>query len=311
MNILGHSALGLLLVSAVAGPIITNAPSGSGSTPTGGSMTVVLEAAQDRTGWPQQLEFGIIPTEKSSELAARFKPLIAHLETELGLKIKAYYGADYATVTAGMKAGTVDIGYLGPLSYVLAAREANAQAFAKEDTLKSGTGNAGVIVARRDSGIKTLADAKGKTFAFVDPQSATGYLLPMIHLTQVMKLKPQSYFKTVTFGGSHEANIESVVEGQIQTAATDERELEVAVRDGEIRGLQDLNILWKSERVPTSPLAYRRDLPASLKVALQKAVLSFKDKKALDRIGLKGFVAATDADYNVIRKLEAFKKSVK
>ncbi len=268
------------------------------------------QAAPDRTGWPKELTFGVIPAEASQEISTRFKPLVDHLERKLGIKVKSYLGADYAAVVVGMQSGTVDLAYLGPLSYVLAARQSGAQAFARENTLKTGAGYSSVIVSKASSQIKKLEDARGKSFAFVDPQSASGYLLPMIHFLQDKKFKPEQFFKNVKFGGSHEANIEAVIEGEIDVAATNDREIEIAIRDGEIKSARDLNVLWKSPPIPTAPLAYRKELPASLKAALREAVLGFADKKALERIGLKGFMPATDAEYEPIRKLEALKKSL-
>jgi phosphonate transport system substrate-binding protein len=69
--------------------------------------------------------------------------------------------------------------------------------------------------------------------------------------------------------------------------------------------------LWKSDMIPTLPIAYRKELPQTLQKALREAVLAFNNKKALERIGLKGFASATDAQYNPIRKLEEAKKSLK
>lgn len=321
MKLHEYTVLGLIVASFVAGQFATTRIDlAQARAQSKEPITVVLKRAssaaqdrtgtQDRTGWPKELEFGVIPAEASQEMVARFAPLVKHLETKLGLKIKTYLGADYAAVVVGMKGGKVDLAYLGPLSYVTAARESGAQAFAKENTIKSGTGNSGVIVSRADSKIKTTADAKGKTFAFVDPNSASGYLLPMIYFTQTLQVRPEAYFRAVRFGGSHEANIESVIEGEIDVVATDEREIEVALRDGEIKSAKDLNVLWKSDPIPTAPLVYRKELPASLKAAIRDAVLSFKDTKALERIGLKGFVAATDRDYDPIRNLEEFKRSL-
>ena len=92
-----------------------------------------------------------------------------------------------------------------------------------------------------------------------------------------------------------------------QVAATNDREIDVAIRDGEIKNIKALNILWTSQTIPTFPLAYRKDLPQSLQKALREAVLSFNDKKALTRIGLKSFAPATDDEYDPIRKLEQAK----
>jgi phosphonate transport system substrate-binding protein len=303
MNFFWTVALGLMATSLMfasqAAPNNTRA------------ATNTLQSLPDRTGWASTLTFGIIPAEASLESRERFEPLIDHLEKKLGLKIKPYFGPDYVAVIVGMASQKLDFAYMGPLAYVQAARRGGAVAFARENTIKTGLGYHSLIVSRADSGIKTLADARGKSFAFVDPESASGYLLPWLHLVRDLKIKPETYFKNLSFGGSHEANIESVIEGEVQVAATNDREIDVAIRDGEIKNIKALNILWTSETIPTFPLAYRKDLPPSLQKALREAVLSFNNKKALERIGLKGFAPATDAEYDPIRKLEEAKKSLK
>jgi phosphonate transport system substrate-binding protein len=267
-------------------------------------------AQNDRAGWAKELSFGIIPLEATKESSTRFDPFAKYLERRLGIKIKSYYGADYAAIIVGLESGSVDMAYLGPLSYVIASRRAGAQAFARENTIKTGLGYSSLIVSRADSKIRTLGQAKGKTFAFVDPNSASGYLLPMVHFLKDLNIKPETYFKHVTYSGSHEASIEAVIEGEVSVAATNDREIEIAIRDGEIKSIKDLNILWKSAPIPTAPLAYRKDLPESLKAALKQAVLEFKDKTALEKLGIKNFAAATDSEYNPIRKLEEFKKTL-
>jgi phosphonate transport system substrate-binding protein len=154
------------------------------------SISIISSAAPDRAGWPKELSFGIIPAENSTEMGQRFKPLIAHLEKRLGIPVKAYFGPDQAAVVVGMQGQKIDLAYLEPLSYVQAARMGGAEAFAKENTIKTGLGFSSLIVSRADSKIKTLSDAKGKSFAFIDPASVSGYLLPMMHFEQVLNIKP-------------------------------------------------------------------------------------------------------------------------
>jgi phosphonate transport system substrate-binding protein len=259
--------------------------------------------AQDKTGWPKELNFGVIPVENLEETEARFKPLSEHLEQSLGIPVNFTIGADFAAVVVAMQFGNLDLAYLSPSAYIQAAKQAGAEAFAREDTLKTGSGFHSIIVAKAGSGIETIDDAKGKSLAFVDPNSTSGYYAPLEYFLET-NIQPETYFSDVVFSGSHESSIEGVIEGMYDVAVTSDQEIDIAILDKEISSWDDIKILWQSELIPSSPLAYRSDLPESLKTALQEAVLSFSDEEALQEARLKGFVATTDKDYDPVRELE-------
>jgi phosphonate transport system substrate-binding protein len=204
-----------------------------------------------------------------------------------------------------MQSGNLDLAYLSPSAYIQAAKQGNAEAFAREDTLKTGSGFHSIIVAKTGSGIETIEGAKDKSFAFVDPNSTSGYYAPLEYFNAELGVSPESYFSNITFSGSHETSIEGVIEGIYDVAVTSDQEIDIAVLDKEISSWDDIKILWQSELIPSSPLAYRADLPQSLKVALQNAVLSFDDEEALAEARLKGYVVTTDKDYDTVRELEA------
>lgn len=269
----------------------------------------LLSFAQDRTDWPEKLVFGFIPVEGSTDTTTRFEPLITYLEQELGLEIEANVGADYAAVILGMAADNVDVAWYGPKSYVEASERAGAEAFVIEDTLDSGIGYNGVIITRADSDIMTLEDARGRQFAFTDPNSTSGYLVPITHFLLDLEEKPEDYFKQVIFSGTHEASILSVVNGNLEVAATNNISINSAVEKG-IASEEDFRILWQSPTIPGSPMAYRDDLPQSLKDALKAAFLSFDVPEGLEALRLRAYVEVDDSTYDAIRDLNEARKLV-
>lgn len=269
----------------------------------------LLSFAQDRTDWPEKLVFGFIPVEGSTDTTTRFEPLITYLEQELGLEIEANVGADYAAVILGMAADNVDVAWYGPKSYVEASERAGAEAFVIEDTLDSGIGYNGVIITRADSDIMTLEDARGRQFAFTDPNSTSGYLVPITHFLLDLEEKPEDYFKQVIFSGTHEASILSVVNGNLEVAATNNISINSAI-EKEIASEEDFRILWQSPTIPGSPMAYRDDLPQSLKDALKAAFLSFDDPEGLEALRLRAYVEVDDSTYDAIRDLNEARKLV-
>jgi len=266
--------------------------------------------AQDRAGWPTALAFGVIPNEGSVDLTQRFQPLFTHLEQSLKLTVKPLIGADFAAVVIAMSSKKIDLAYFGPAAYIQAAERANAEAFAKIDTLKGGTGYNALIIAKAGGPIKSLEDARGQDFAFVDPNSTSGYLVPLSYFLQERKVKPEDYFKRLVFAGSHEAAMLAVANGRIPAAATSNLDLDRAIEKGVFKGRDEFTVLWQSPLIPGSPLAYRKDLPLSLRTALRDAVLAFKDPKGLETLQIKGFVAAQDQEYDPIRRLELLKKQL-
>lgn len=265
--------------------------------------------AQKQAGWPDVLYFGIIPTEGSSATLEKWTPLAKHLESKLGIKVKLDVGADYAAVILAMKAKKVDVAYFGPASYIQAAEMAGAQAFARENTVKGGASYRSILISKAGSSIKSIQDARGQDFAFVDPNSTSGYLVPMVHLAKDLGIKPDEYFKRVVFAGTHENVILNVANGKIPLGATNDLDLQRAITAGQVQE-KDVQVLWTSKPIPSSPLAYRKSLPASLKKALTDAVLGFNDPESFKALGLKGYVKTSDKDYNPTRDLEAFKKSL-
>lgn len=269
-----------------------------------------LAVAQDKTGWPREITFATVPTETTKDATQRWKPFTEYLEKRLGIKVNFRNGADYAAVTVGMASKQVDLGYYGPGSYLDAVTQAGAEAFVKEDSMTGGTGYYSLIISKKGSNIKSLADAKGQPFAFVDPGSTSGFRVPMYSFCTKLSVEPTQYFSRTYFAGTHENVILGVANGSIPVGATFDLGILSATEKGQIKGLdQEYNVLFKSDLIPSSPVAYRKDLPQSLKTELQKAFLEFDDKEFFKDMGLKRFVAATPAEYESFRPVNNYRQN--
>ena len=269
--------------------------------------TQALAAPKD---WPSKLIFGLIPTESSSGLTERFDNLVTYLERTLGVKVELKTATDYAGIITGMQFKHLDFAYFGPKSYAEASKRANAEAFVLE-VLEDGTkGYYGVIITKKGSGLNTIQSLKGKLWAFTDPNSTSGTLVPTVYFVKELKIDPDTYFAKVIFSGSHEASILAVKGGKVDGASTND--LDLARGNGKQWVTeQDFNILWQSALIPGSPMAYRKDLPDSLKKALRQAFLSYHDPEGLKMLKLKGYAPATDELYNPIRDLIEVQKQLK
>jgi len=261
--------------------------------------------------WPRKLTVGLIPTESSSHITDRYENLAKYLEKKLGIPVELKTSTDYAGVIAAMQFKHIDVAYFGPKSYVEASQRANAECFAME-VLEDGTqGYHGIIISKKGSGINSIKDAKGKVWAFTDPNSTSGTLVPTVYFYKELKIDPEKYFSKVIYSGGHEASILSVKSGKIDIASTNDLDMDRG--NGKVWNKdKDFNIIWTSKLIPGSNMAYRKDIPESLKKALREAFLNYHDKTGLSQLKLKGYVSVTDDVYDPIRdQIEVKKQLVK
>jgi len=147
----------------------------------------------------QVLKVGLIPSEDSRAMLAQSKDILDAVEKNSGMKVQGFVATDYNGVIEALRAKHLDIAYLGPFSYVLATTVTPVEAFAIAETAKAGrTYYHSKIIALKSSGIKTLADLKGRNFAFVDPASTSGYAFPLAGLLKA----PSRYDPTRNVFGS-------------------------------------------------------------------------------------------------------------
>ncbi|WP_316896374.1 phosphonate ABC transporter substrate-binding protein [Pseudodesulfovibrio indicus] len=257
--------------------------------------------------WPTTLKLGFIPTEGAADSAKRAQPIAKQLEKDLGVKIEVFTASDYNGIITAMANNHIDLAYYGPKSYVEASEKANADAVVMELNKDGQPGYTGIIITKRDSGITDMEKAKGKTFAFTDPNSTSGYLVPNVIFARDMKVDPEKYFKEIRFSGSHGASILAVKNGSVEVAATNNIDLDRMIEKG-AASLDDFNIIKRSDLIPGAPIAVRKDLPASLKVAIAGSLLNINDDpEALQVLQNGGYRHTNDKDYDMIRYLKRLK----
>lgn len=264
------------------------------------SLTVIALGASQV--WAKdKLTIGLIPSEDSQAMIESSKQVLDDLQSKIGMPVVPFVATDYNGIIEALRSGKLDVAYLGPFSYVLATSVADVEAFSVAVTKKTGqSAYKSVILARKDSGIYSLADLKGHTFAFVDPSSASGHLFPKAGLEQA-GFAPDSLFKRVIFSGSHDASILAVENRKVDAAAVADRIFASAVAKGVVKQ-DDFEIVWSSRPIPESPMVWRKALDPQLKKKVADALASIKDVPWGDQGVLNGFQPTTDASYDVVRE---------
>jgi phosphonate transport system substrate-binding protein len=245
------------------------------------------------------LNIGLVPAEDPRVMITDNQALVDALRQSLGMEVKPFVATDYNGVIEALRAKKLDVALLGPFSYVLAASIAEVDPIAIPETQKQGPSYHSLIVARKDRDIRTLADLKGRTFAFVDPSSTSGHLFPKTAMLRA-GLNPDTDLRSI-FAGSHDASVIAVQNGKVDAAAVADGLLDAAIARGMVKA-DDIQIVWKSEPIPGAPVVYRRDLPEPLKQRIRAAFASMHDIPWSKGTVIKRWVPATDENYAVVRE---------
>ena len=160
------------------------------------------------------LRISAIPDEAPTELQRKFKPLGDYLQRETGLEVQFTPVTDYAAVVEGLASNKIDMAWLGGFTFVQAKIRTNGGAVpivqrAEDEKFTS------KFIVPIDSPAKTLADLKGKNFAFGAPSSTSGHLMPRFFLMQA-GINPDTDFKAVAFSGAHDATVAFVASGRAE-----------------------------------------------------------------------------------------------
>jgi phosphonate transport system substrate-binding protein len=265
--------------------------------------------------WPKELTFALLSTENASEITRRWGPILAQLEKDLGVKVKSVTATDYRGTIEALKFKKAELGHLGPKSYVEASNNnyANVEPIAQLQLANGSLGYRSCLIVHSDSEVFTPEDMAGKTFAFNDPNSTSGYLVPSAFFMMDMGVDPKKYFSKITFSGSHEASILAVANKKVEIASTNMPDLSQLTRENKVpRGA--LRVIWVSKLIPNDPIVVRKDMPASLRSAITESLTTMKARnpEVFKEIGawLGGFVPADDGKYQVVRDLNDVAKKL-
>jgi len=227
-----------------------------------------------------EFRIGILGGENAQDRLTSNECVRAYTEALLGVPTRIFTPADYDGVIQGLLGGTIDMAWLGASAYAktyLTDPEAVDVVLVKTN-LDGSYAYHSIGMARADSGIKSLADMKGKVFGFGDPNSTSGYLIPAVEIPQEIgaTMENGAYFGEVRFTGGHEQTIVAVANGDVDAGVTwadGQGDWADGYNSGALRkavdsGLVDMNDLveiWKSKPIPEGPIVLRRALPDDVK----------------------------------------------
>jgi phosphonate transport system substrate-binding protein len=224
----------------------------------------------------ETLTLAFIPQENPEKLLGDIEVITDWLAAEIGVPVEGYVTLDHAAAVEALRSGSADISFSGALPYVLAHDQVGAEVLLSE-VYRGRANYVARIFVRKGNGIGQLADLAGKTIAFADPISESGYLYPLEIFADAGLLErggdPQSFFGRVYFAGGYQQAIQAVANGLVDAAGVSE------FADLLLSPEQQSEVTWiaESEPIPAHAVIARKDLDPDVKQRFVAAMLKLNE----------------------------------
>lgn len=270
-----------------------------------------MPAAADWTKQYPVVTIGATVTENQQATDARFKPLADYFKEKFGVEMRVQQASDFAAVVQALTAGHIQLARLGGSSYAAGYIDSNGgiEPVAVPAELDGSLGYHSVLIVRSDSPYQKLEDLKGKSLAWADPNSTSGYLVPIVSL-KAIKIDPNEFFGQTVFSGGHEQSVVGVLNGTLDSAFTwtskgdNTGQLRMMMDRGMLKR-EDIRVVWESPLIPNPLYAIPSNLPADMKKDITEFFLSLhKERPELADAAASGrtsgFVVATHDMYSPV-----------
>ncbi|MEX2623908.1 MAG: phosphate/phosphite/phosphonate ABC transporter substrate-binding protein [Acidimicrobiia bacterium] len=265
----------LALIVAACGGTAATTTQGSAATTAAETTTTAAETTTTESMEPTVLRFGVTPADDSAGQEERFGAMVAALEEDLGVEVEFITTQSYAGHIEGLIAGDLDISVMSPFAYVIATG-AGADIEARGAYITSPTGQPVYRshgLARADSpDVASIEDYAGKRICFVDPGSASGFLIPSAGLLAV-GIDPEADLAEAIFAGGHDTSVLAIADGSCDAGFAVDTQLDRAIAEGDVAE-GELVKVWESADIPGVVLTVSGALPEDLRDAIADVFLN-------------------------------------
>jgi phosphonate transport system substrate-binding protein len=249
------------------------------------------------------LRIGLIPEQNIFDQKKRYAPLLDHLSEQLGVTFEIVALPRYGNILDNFNSLRLDGAFFGSFTGALAIKKLDVQPIARPLYEGGASTYFGLVFVKKNSGIKTAADLKGKRMVFVDRATTAGYLLPRSYFQSLGIADYSNWFSETYYSGTHEDAILDVLSGVADIGAAKNTVFyRMATSDNRI--LDELEILTVSPHVPSNGLALKKGFPANLKQQLQTVLLSLHEtesgRQVLASLKMEKFIRTTAEDYKPV-----------
>lgn len=282
-----------------------------------GALSVGLMAGSSTLAYAEEKETFTIayaPNESTEQSADARNGLASDLGEALGMEVKEIQASDYNAIIEALRTGNADMAYMGPLAVALAVERADSVPI----VMKAPEGDKeqavyhSVLIARSDNDeINSIQDIKGKSIAFVDPDSTSGNLVPTYEIikafpddeldTDILHTNGE-FFEAVSFSGKHQAGLQAVIKGDVDVAPISDQILASEIANGNAKE-EDVKIIHTSEAIPAEAMVVSADVDEELKAKLADFLTTYDNEDYFTQvIKVEGarFVECDVTDYEPI-----------
>ena len=251
------------------------------------------------------LLIGLIPERNIFKQLERYEPLAHYLSKKTGMRIELKALTRYGNIAENFVSLGLDGAFLGSFTYTLAHKKLRVDPIARPEYADGTSTYYGMIFVRKDSGITSAKDMKGKVFAFVDKATTAGHLLPLAYFKENRIKDYRTYLKEFYFAGTHEDTIYDVLNKKADIGAA-KNTVYHYLAEFDKRINEELVILKRSPDVPQNGLAFKRDLDIKVKNTIRNELLKMHNdpdgRNVLKNFGAGRFIETTDDDYEPVYK---------
>lgn len=248
----------------------------------------------------EEIKIGILPEINIFEQVRRYELLKSYLTKKTGIKISFSIVKSHGDIVDLFYGLDLDGAFFGSLTALLANTKIEIEPVARIVDIYGHSTCRGYILIRKDSGIKDVRGLKGKTMAFVDKASTTGYIFPVAYLKERGVRDTNRYFSEYFFSGSHDAAIKSVLEKKADVTAVKSTVYQY-LADNDPRISKELMVIAESMEFPSNTLWLSKHIDRDIRAKIKKALIDMDNDKegmqTLRQFGAKGFIDTTIGDY--------------
>ena len=283
------------------------------------ATALLFGCGQGQEAEREEVVFSILSAESQASAEKDWTPFVADMSKALGRPVKAFYGSNYTALIEAMRFRQTDLGWFTNQSGLEAVRRANGQVFSRSVNPSGIDGYEAVIIVKKGSGLtleRILTCDRSLNFGMGDAKSTSGTLAPMTYLFAPRGIDPNSCFKSVR-SSNHETNLFSVAGGLLDAATNNTASMERLEMLGtplSKRTFENVEIVWRSPRIPEDPLVWRKDLDPALKTKIADFMFTYgtgegpeaeRQRAILEKIQTRPFVPADDTHLLPVREIEA------
>jgi phosphonate transport system substrate-binding protein len=275
--------------------------------------------AKGKRPWAEQiptLRIGVLGGENEADRMGRYGGYARLIEETFGVPVRLFQASDYSGVVQSFTGRHIEMASMSPAAYAAAWMDSdgNVEPILVTQEADGSTSYVAVMYVRADSGITTVEQMRGKSMAWADPNSASGYLIPRAAL-RAAGINPESFFGRTGFAGGHEQAIVAVLGRQYDAGVTwasgvgdpaqgFTRGMLRATAEKGLLNMSDIRIIWRSGPIQNGPIVVRKDTPQAFKDDMKAFHLALPSAapeihRAVERGNTIGWVPTSHEDYQL------------